>query len=138
MKVLSLFDGISCGMVALERANIEIEQKDKNSYINIGNLLQIAKPLTTYLKQETFAFSFNAKEQLQNLEYQTLVEGKVLLDLPNKTAKLSLKVLGDYAHIYFIDKKLEVNYDYDIFENTLHCHFRYTSVLTSSFGCRGE
>ena len=26
MKILSLFDGISCGMVALERANIEIER----------------------------------------------------------------------------------------------------------------
>ena len=25
MKVLSLFDGISCGMVALERAEIEVE-----------------------------------------------------------------------------------------------------------------
>lgn len=26
MKVLSLFDGISCGMVALERANIPVER----------------------------------------------------------------------------------------------------------------
>ena len=26
MKVLSLFDGISCGMVALKRANIEVEK----------------------------------------------------------------------------------------------------------------
>ena len=26
MKVLSLFDGISCGMVALERANIPVEK----------------------------------------------------------------------------------------------------------------
>lgn len=25
MKILSLFDGISCGMVALERAGIEVE-----------------------------------------------------------------------------------------------------------------
>ncbi len=25
MKVLSLFDGISCGMVALERANIKVD-----------------------------------------------------------------------------------------------------------------
>lgn len=28
MKVLSLFDGISCGMVALERANIDVESYD--------------------------------------------------------------------------------------------------------------
>lgn len=28
MKVLSLFDGISCGMVALERAGIEVERYD--------------------------------------------------------------------------------------------------------------
>ena len=26
MKVLSLFDGISCGMVALEKANIPVER----------------------------------------------------------------------------------------------------------------
>lgn len=28
MKVLSLFDGISCGMVVLERAGIEVERYD--------------------------------------------------------------------------------------------------------------
>lgn len=28
MKVLSLFDGISCGMIALERAEIKIESEN--------------------------------------------------------------------------------------------------------------
>ncbi len=28
MKILSLFDGISCGMVALERAEIYVERYD--------------------------------------------------------------------------------------------------------------
>lgn len=28
MKILSLFDGISCGMVALQRAGIEVERYD--------------------------------------------------------------------------------------------------------------
>lgn len=38
IRVLSLFDGISCGMVALERAGIEVEKYvayeiDKNAII---------------------------------------------------------------------------------------------------------
>ena len=42
IKVLSLFDGISCGMVALERANIPVKRYiayeiDKKRFFGIGN-----------------------------------------------------------------------------------------------------
>ena len=113
---------------------IDIETKDQNSYINIGNLLQVAKPLATYLKQDTFAFSFKAQQQLQNLEYQTLAEGNVSLDIKNKAAKLALKAFGDYANIYFMDKSLFIEYKnayakFDLIELEL-----VTDFLNNSFG----
>ena len=37
MRVLSLFDGISCGMVALERAGIVVEKIYMARYTAIGN-----------------------------------------------------------------------------------------------------
>lgn len=64
MKVLSLFDGISCGMVALERAGIPVEryvayeidkyaiQISKKNYPNIEHFLKMVSHLLSNIKQE--------------------------------------------------------------------------------------
>ena len=44
MKVLSLFDGISCGMVALERAGIPVERYV--AYEIEANAIKISKKIT--------------------------------------------------------------------------------------------
>ena len=44
MKVLSLFDGISCGMVALERAKIPVERYV--AYEIEPNAIKISKKIT--------------------------------------------------------------------------------------------
>lgn len=45
MKVLSLFDGISCGMVALERAKIPVEEY--HAFEIDKYAIQISKELST-------------------------------------------------------------------------------------------
>ena len=73
MKVLSLFDGISCGMVALERTGIPVERYvayeiepnaikiNQKNYPQIGQTLILKKPFMT--EGSRFNLSLNLEKQ---------------------------------------------------------------------------
>lgn len=69
MKVLSLFDGISCGMVALERANIEVEKYV--AYEIEENAIKVSKSNYPNIIQKGDVFKAEYKEG----EFDLLIGG---------------------------------------------------------------
>lgn len=69
MKVLSLFDGISCGMVALQRANIEV--LEYKAYEIEKNAIEVSKHNYPNIKQMGDVF----KAEYQINEYDLLIGG---------------------------------------------------------------
>ena len=69
MKVLSLFDGISCGMIALERAGIEVEKYD--AYEIEESAIKVSKNNYPEINQKGDVFNAKYKEG----EYDLLIGG---------------------------------------------------------------
>jgi len=69
MKVLSLFDGISCGMIALERANISIDRYA--AYEIEENAIKVSKHNFPLIEQKGNVFEAKYKEN----EFDLLIGG---------------------------------------------------------------
>lgn len=129
MKVLSLFDGISCGMVALERANIEVEQKDyfaseikpiaiKCSQDNYPNLTRIGDVTKVHYWNGTL---YTEKGSFDVGKIDLLIGGSPCQNFSQASA-----IQGDYSGLQGSKSKLfyeflrilkEVNPKYFLLEN---------------------
>ena len=87
-----------------------IEEKEDEEYINAGNLLEVLNPLLNYTQNTQFALDLNVTNQTQSGEYQTLVNGKLYLDIEEEKASLVIKALGNEAKLFFIDNAIYIEY----------------------------
>ena len=89
----------------------QIETKNAEEYVNIGNLLQVAKPLAEYIKQPHMAFSFNVLQESQTVgQNTTLGQGKVFIDTQTQSAKIQMNAYGETAYLLFIDNEVFVEF----------------------------
>lgn len=132
MKVLSLFDGISCGMVALERAGIPVERYvayeiDKNAIkISQKNYPQIEHcgDVTTadFTKYKDFDLLIGGSP-CQSL---SIVQSKTRKHLDGKS-KLFFE---------FVRAKEEVQPKYFLFENVASMNDESKAVISEFLGCK--
>lgn len=145
MKVLSLFDGISCGMVALERAGIPVEkyfaseidtyamkisQKNYPSIIQIGDIENITR--------ETIQEMGNIDLIIGGSPCQGLSSSNVWLKDGeygvNGTGKSSL--FWQYVRVLSLVKEINPNVKF-LLENVGSASVKDKEVINKTLGCKG-
>jgi len=131
VKVLSLFNGISCGRVALERANIPVERYVSYEIDKYAN--QVAKdnyPNDTYLGDVTTA-DFSQHQGCNLLtggspcQSLSIVQSKTRQNLDGKS-KLFFE---------FVRAKEEVKPKYFLFENVASMNDESRQAISNCLGC---
>lgn len=116
MKVLSLFDGISCGMVALERANIKVERYA--AYEIEENAIKVSKKNYPQIEQkgDVFNAQYNAGE------FDLLIGGSPCTYWSNARAKgtgreLTADGVGGKLFMEYVRALKETQPKYFLYEN---------------------
>jgi len=133
MKVLSLFDGISCGRVALERAGISVDKYyaseidkhaitiSKNNYPDIHHIGDV---------REIDCFTFK--------DVDLIIAGSPCQDLSNyKYDRGDVKGLeGDKSSLfyYFVKAIKEIKPKYFLLENVASMQKKWVDVITQELG----
>lgn len=145
MKVLSLFDGISCGRVALERANIpvdvyyasevdkyaiQVSQKNYPDIIQLGDVTEIKYQGKIANAWSTFVDS--------SMEIDLLIGGSPCQDLSNyKYDRGEVKGLdGEKSNLFYHFVRLlkETHPRYFILENVASMEQKWVDVISRELG----
>lgn len=133
MEVLSLFDGISCGMVALERAGISVERY--MAYEIEPNAIKISKknyPLIEHCGDVTIA------DFTQYKGFDLLIGGSPCQDLSNyKYDRGEVKGLeGSKSNLFYqyVRALYESKPKYFLLENVASMEQRWADVISSELG----
>ena len=133
MKVLSLFDGISCGMVALERAGIPVERYV--AYEIEPNAIKISKknyPQIEHCGDVTTA------DFTQYADFDLLIGGSPCQDLSNyKYDRGDVKGLaGEKSCLYyhFVRAIKEVKPKYFLLENVASMEQKWVDIISTDLG----
>lgn len=132
MKVLSLFDGISCGMVALERAGIPVDRYV--AYEIEPNAIKISKknyPQIEHCGDVTVAdFS-------QYLGFDLLIGGSPCQSLSIVQSKTRQHLDGKSKLFFeFVRAMEEVNPRYFLFENVASMNKESEQAISELLGCQ--
>lgn len=96
MKVLSLFDGISCGMVALERAKIPVERYV--AYEIDVNAIKIDSALLSAQHRERLYWT--------NINFDIPYDKKIMLnDVLDFTDEIRFRPISKWVYSYWGDKQ---------------------------------
>jgi len=131
MKVLSLFDGISCGMVALERSNIPVEEY--TAYEIEPNAIKISKKNYPQIKHygDVTKADFTKYEGIDLLiggspcQSLSIVQSKTRQNLDGKS-----KLFYEYVRAFEESKP-----QHFLFENVASMNDESKSVISSLLGC---
>lgn len=132
MKVLSLFDGISCGMVALERAEIPVERYV--AYEIEPNAIKISKknyPMIEHCGDVTVAdFS-------QFKGFDAVIAGSPCQSLSVTTGKNRTHLQGKSRLFWeFVRALEEVKPRYFLFENVASMNEESKQIISEVLGCQ--
>lgn len=131
MKVLSLFDGISCGMVALERAGIPVERYV--AYEIDENAIKISKknyPQIEHCGDVTTA------DFTQYKDFDLLIGGSPCQSLSIVQSKTRKHLDGKSKLFFeFVRAKEEMQPKYFLFENVASMNDESKSVMSQLLGC---
>ncbi|MBP3344689.1 MAG: hypothetical protein J6K97_00605, partial [Clostridia bacterium] len=109
---MAISDGLSVGLDSQIAYPEEsgILDKSEEDYVNVGNLLTIAKPLINFTEQNEFALDLNVDQKPEGQERINLADGELYLDVVNKKAMLRAEAFGTSANLIFIDKSIYLEY----------------------------
>ena len=131
MKVLSLFDGISCGMVALERAGIPVERYV--AYEIEPNAIKISKK--NYPQIEHCGDVTTADFTLYN-GFDLLIGGSPCQSLSIVQSKTRQNLDGKSKLFFeFVRAKEEMQPKYFLFENVASMNEESRQVISECLGC---
>jgi DNA (cytosine-5)-methyltransferase 3A len=131
LKVLSLFDGISCGMVALERAGIPVERYV--AYEIDENAIKISKknyPQIEHCGDVTKA------DFTQYKDFDLLIGGSPCQSLSIVQSKTRQNLDGKSKLFFeFVRAKEEMQPKYFLFENVASMNRESKAAISMSLGC---
>lgn len=133
MKVLSLFDGISCGMIALERANIPVELYD--AYEIDENAIKISKANYPQISHKGDVF----KAEYKAGEYDLLIGGSPctywsIATAGNGTRETVSSGLGWDLFSQYVRALHEVKPKYFLYENNESMSENIKHEITKQLG----
>lgn len=129
MKVLSLFDGISCGMIALERAEISV-----NRYVAFEidkSAIKISKK--NYPQIEHYGDVITA-DFTQYKDFDLLIGGSPCQDLSSMGSHKGLKGEKSKLFFEFVRALKEVQPKYFLFENNASMSKENQEIISSYLG----
>lgn len=129
LKVLSLFDGISCGMIALERAGIPVERYV--AYEIDENAIKVSKE--NYPTIEHCGDVINADFRQYN-DFDLLIGGSPCQDLCSMGKRTGLQGEASRLFYEFLRAKLVINPKYYLLENNASMSEQNKSILTDFMG----
>lgn len=148
MKILSLFDGISCGRVALERAGIPVEvyyaseieknaikisQKNYSDIIQLGSVTEIEWDKTTFKKKDGLWLGGKEPKKID-----LLIGGSPCQDLSNyKYDRGEVKGLdGEKSNLFyhFVRILKEVKPKFFLLENVASMQKKWVDVISKELG----
>lgn len=130
MKVLSLFDGISCGMVALERAGIKVDKYV--AYEIDENAIKVSKanyPQIEHCGDVTVA------DFTQYEGFDLLIGGSPCQDLCGMGSREGLKGSKSGLFFEFLRAKTEMNPKYFLLENNASMSKANRDLISKYMGC---
>ena len=135
MKVLSLFDGISCGMVALERAGIQVERYV--AYEIEPNAIKISKKNYPQIEH---CGDVTASDFTQYEGFDLLIGGSPCQDLSNyKHYRGDAKGLeGEKSNLFyhFVRALKECKPKYFLLENVASMEQKWADVISEELGVK--
>jgi DNA-cytosine methyltransferase len=131
MKVLSLFDGISCGMVALERAKIPVERYV--AYEIDENAIKISKKNYPQIEH---CGDVTAADFTQYKDFDLLIGGSPCQSLSIIRSKGRENLDGKSKLFFeFVRAKEEMKPKYFLFENVASMNEESKQVISECLGC---
>ena len=130
MKVLSLFDGISCGMVALERAGIPVERYV--AYEIDENAIKVSKH--NYPQIEQYG-DVTTADFTQHKGFDLLIGGSPCQDLCGMGSREGLNGEKSKLFFEFLRALREVQPKYFLLENNASMTKQNRDIISSYIGC---
>lgn len=131
MKVLSLFDGISCGMVALERAGIPVERYV--AYEIEPNAIKISKKNFPQIEHRG---DVTAAEFTQYRDFDLLIGGSPCQSLSIVQSKTRQHLDGKSKLFFeFVRAKEVMNPKWFLFENVASMNDESKQAISNCLGC---
>lgn len=131
MRVLSLFDGISCGMVALERAGIPVEKYV--AYEIESNAIKISKKNYPQIEH---CGDVKTADFTQYKDFDLLIGGSPCQSLSIVQAKTRQNLNGKSKLFFeFVRAFEEMKPKYFLFENVASMADECKQVISNCFGC---
>ena len=132
MKVLSLFDGISCGMVALERAGVEVERYV--AYEIEPNAIKISQKNYPQIEHRG---DVTTADFTQYQEFDLLIGGSPCQSLSITQSKTRQHLDGKSKLFFeFVRALEEVRPRYFLFENVASMNEESKQVISELLGCQ--
>lgn len=131
MKVLSLFDGISCGMVALERAGIPVERYV--AYEIEPNAIKISKKNFPQIEHRG---DVTAADFTQYRDFELLIGGRPCQSLSIVQSKTRQHLDGKSKLFFeFVRAKETMNPKWFLFENVASMNGESKQAISNCLGC---
>ena len=131
MKVLSLFDGISCGMVALERAEIPVERYV--AYEIDENAIKISKKNYPQIEQ---CGDVTRADFTQYKDFDLLIVGSPCKSFSIVQSKTRQNLDGKSKVFFeFVRAKEEMQPKYFLFENVASMNKESKDAISLALGC---
>ena len=131
MKIVSLFDGISCGMVALERAGINVEEY--HAFEIEQNAITVSKKNYPQIKHHGNVYENDFKKFVG---FDLLIGGSPCQSLSITQSK-KRKHLDGKSKLFFeyVRAKKTVNPRYFLFENVASMNVESKRIISELLGC---
>ena len=131
MKVLSLFDGISCGMVALERAGIPVEEYV--AYEIDENAIKVSKSNYPQIKH---CGDVTTADFSKYKDFDLLIAGSPCQDLCGMGSRQGLDGKKSGLFFEFLRAKNEMNPKYFLLENNASMSKNNKELISHYLGCQ--
>lgn len=131
MKVLSLFDGISCGMVALERAGIPVEEYV--AYEIDENAIKVSKSNYPQIKH---CGDVTTADFSKYKDFDLLIGGSPCQDLCVMGSRQGLDGKKSGLFFEFLRAKNEMNPKYFLLENNASMSKNNKELISHYLGCQ--
>lgn len=133
MKVLSLFDGISCGMVALERVGVSVEKY--HAYEIDEDAIKVSKYNYPMIEHKGDVF----KAEYNESEYDLLIGGSPCtywsIARGNETRETSASGLGWELFSQYVRALREAKPKYFLYENNASMSNDIKECISKELGC---
>lgn len=131
MKVLSLFDGISCGMVALERAGIPVDEYV--AYEIDENAIKVSKSNYPQIKH---CGDVTTADFSKYKDFDLLIGGSPCQDLCGMGSRQGLDGKKSGLFFEFLRAKNEINPKYFLLENNASMSKNNKELISHYLGCQ--